>query len=102
MPPFLSDKLSLKRQHIARVAAAYSTHRPIIQRALTAGFVLYALSTTYQSLFSGSGPHKQSRSKAKQKGGQEGDSKKSQRVAVGRLLLSRIKNLNSHAHSSAR
>lgn len=71
----LPNQLRLKQQHIARVAAAYSIHRPIIQRVLTSGFVLYVLSTTYQSLFSRSGPRTPSRGKGT-------DGKKPSRVAV--------------------
>lgn len=80
MSLFLPEQLRLKRQHIARIAAAYSTHRPIIQRTLTTGFVVFVLTNTYQSLFSRPEPRRESRGKGK--AGHEVDTKKTQRVAV--------------------
>lgn len=40
----------LLRSKLSPMLAAYIRHRPLVQRALTAGFVLYCLSTTYMSL----------------------------------------------------
>lgn len=72
-------------QQIAQLTAAYSRHRPRIQRALTAGFVLYVLSTTYTSLFARGGPpSRSSKGKGRAKGKDSEDSKKHPRVAVSR------------------
>lgn len=81
MPLSLQAKLLPSQQQLADTAAAYSRYRPLVQKTLTAGFVVYVLSTTYQSLFSRSSTS-QLRSKNKGKATAEEDGKKSPRVAV--------------------
>lgn len=78
------------QQQIAQLAAGYAKHRPHVQRALTAGFVLYVLSTTYNTVFARSGPAQKGKGKGRAKGkGTEGpDSKKPPRVAVRNIMLS--------------
>ena len=72
-------------RRIASLAAAYSRHRPLFQRSLTAAFVFYAISTTYNGLFSNNAPSSQSgKRKGKERAQSEGEgSKRPVRVAVG-------------------
>src|SRR5882762_6301762 len=44
------SKLRPSDASLAQFAAAYTTHRPLIQRCLTSGFVIYVLSWTYRGL----------------------------------------------------
>lgn len=44
------SKLRPSDIRLANLAANYASHRPIIQRCLTSGFVLYVLGTTYRGL----------------------------------------------------
>lgn len=71
------------RQHAAQLANLYMYHRPVIQRCLNIGFVLYSLSSTYRSLSARSSRPKD---KYKDKGKARDDgtalTKKSPRVAV--------------------
>jgi ATP-binding cassette subfamily D (ALD) long-chain fatty acid import protein len=60
--------------NLAYFSATYATHRPLIQRCLTSGFVLYVLSTTYRGL-------SVRPSKSARKGHKGGDGK-APRVAV--------------------
>jgi ATP-binding cassette subfamily D (ALD) long-chain fatty acid import protein len=59
---------------LAHFTATYATHRPLIQRCLTSGFVLYVLSTTYRGL--SARPSKPARK------GHKGGDGKAPRVAV--------------------
>ncbi|KAI0344160.1 adrenoleukodystrophy protein [Trametopsis cervina] len=79
-------------QQIARLTAAYARHRPLIQRGLTATFVFYVLSNTYNGLFSkASRPSQSSKGKGKAKAqDKDTDSKKSPRVAVDALFYERL------------
>lgn len=76
-------------QHIAQLTAAYARHRPLIQRGLTAAFVLYVLSTTYNGLFARAGAAtRNTKGKGKAKGdGKDAESKKPPRVAVRRCII---------------
>lgn len=72
---------------LANLAASYATHRPLIQRGLTAGFVLYVLTSTYRGLFPR--PSKPSSTSDEDSSGKRGKGKakkggdrKSARVAV--------------------
>lgn len=65
-------RLRPTKDQIAQLVGAYATHRPLIQRGLTAGFVLYVLSTTYNGLFGRTGPPASKRDKAKAKTNAEG------------------------------
>lgn len=47
--PVLS-KLLPPGNRIASLSRIYATHRPLVQRGLTAGFVLYVLLTAYQGV----------------------------------------------------
>ena len=80
----LSSRLRPSSEQIAKIAATYAAHRPAVQRTLTAGFVVYVLSTTYQSLFSRAPPaHTLGKGKGKGKAAdQSADGKKPPRVAV--------------------
>lgn len=44
------SKLRPSDASLANFTATYATHRPLIQRCLTSGFVLYVLGTTYRGL----------------------------------------------------
>ena len=79
-------------RRIASLAAAYSRHRPLFQRSLTAAFVFYAISTTYNGLFSNNAPSSQSgKRKGKERAqSEEGDPKRPVRVAVGICVVSLI------------
>lgn len=44
------SKLRPSDASIANFASTYATHRPLIQRSLTSGFVVYVLASTYRSL----------------------------------------------------
>jgi len=70
----VSSKFRLSDASLAHFAATYATHRPLIQRCLTSGFVLYVLSTTYRGL--SARPSKPARK------GHKGGDGKAPRVAV--------------------
>lgn len=69
-------------ERIAQLVTAYAKHRPLVQRGLTLGFVVYVISTTYRSL--AARPASASSSPSKRKGkGKDGDGAgKPPRVAV--------------------
>ena len=69
------------RERLEQLAKLYGSHRPIIQRFLTAGFVLYVLSTTYRSV-SVRPPSKSTKGKEKARDESPLDAKKPPRVAV--------------------
>ena len=81
LPMPVLSALRPSRAYLGQLAKSYSSHRPIIQRALTTSFILYVLGTTYRGLSA-----KQSSSSSRKgkgnKGGKEGDSGKPPRVAV--------------------
>ena len=82
MPVPLANLRPTKEQ-IAKVAQAYASHRPLIQRGLTTGFVFYVLLATYNGLFGRAASAAKSRDKGKGKAkGGEVDPKKPPRVAV--------------------
>ncbi|EKM60803.1 uncharacterized protein PHACADRAFT_246954 [Phanerochaete carnosa HHB-10118-sp] len=89
MPLSLPANLRPSQQQIAKAAAAYGRHRPLVQKALTAGFVVYVLSATHHSLFSRAGPP-QPRGKGKGKARAEEDGKKPPRVAVDAIFYQRL------------
>ncbi|KIP06954.1 hypothetical protein PHLGIDRAFT_127965 [Phlebiopsis gigantea 11061_1 CR5-6] len=93
MPLSLPAQLRPQQQHIARIATTYATHRPIIQRALTTGFVLYVLSTTYQSLFSRPGVRSPSRGNGRVRAEQNPDGKRPARVAVDAVFYQRLSHI---------
>lgn len=79
----MSNLAALKQASAIRAAEfakAYSNHRPLVQRGLTAGFVLYVLGTTYRGL--SARPSSSSVRKGKGKGKGKDDSGKPPRVAV--------------------
>ncbi|CAL1696300.1 unnamed protein product [Somion occarium] len=82
------------RQHAAQLANLYMYHRPVIQRCLNIGFVLYSLSSTYRSLSARSSRPKD---KYKDKGKARDDgtalTKKSPRVAVDAVFYQRLSNI---------
>jgi ATP-binding cassette subfamily D (ALD) long-chain fatty acid import protein len=69
---------------LAHFATTYTTHRPLIQRFLTSGFVLYVLGTTYRGL--SARPSKPSSGTQDSKKGKGRDGK-TPRVAVGSTIL---------------
>ncbi|OBZ79919.1 ATP-binding cassette sub-family D member 2 [Grifola frondosa] len=86
----LHSSLKPSKEHLARLASIYSSHRPLIQRGLTIGFAVYVLSTTYRGL---SARPVSSREKGKRKPktvGGEPESQKSPRVAVDALFYQRL------------
>jgi len=87
--------LKPSEQQIARLAAAYARHRPLVQRGLTAAFVFYVLSTTYNGLFGRAGaPETSSKGKGRAKGdGRDADSKKPPRVAVDAVFYQRLSSI---------
>ncbi|KAI0080024.1 adrenoleukodystrophy protein [Panus rudis PR-1116 ss-1] len=88
----MSPKLNATtKEHIARLTQAYVSHRPVIQRGLTAGFVLFVLSTTFGSLFAKA--RHSSGSKGEKGKGKEEDSKKPPRVAVDAVFYQRLSNI---------
>ncbi|KAH7927381.1 hypothetical protein BV22DRAFT_1031862 [Leucogyrophana mollusca] len=68
---------------LAQFAQAYATHRPLIQRGLTAGFVLYVLTTTYRGL--AGRPARKRDDK-----GKSGNDGKPTRVAVDAVFYQRL------------
>ena len=66
MPVPLANLRPTKEQ-IAKVAQAYASHRPLIQRGLTTGFVFYVLLATYNGLFGRATSAAKSRDKGKGK-----------------------------------
>jgi ATP-binding cassette subfamily D (ALD) long-chain fatty acid import protein len=44
------SKLRPNDASLAHFSATYAAHRPLIQRCLTSGFIIYVLSTTYRGL----------------------------------------------------
>ena len=81
------SKLRSSDANLASFAASYATYRPLIQRGLTVGFVLYVLASTYRSLSarpsnsSNTSGDRSSGKRGKGKGKKGGDGK-SARVAV--------------------
>jgi ATP-binding cassette, subfamily D (ALD), peroxisomal long-chain fatty acid import protein len=85
------SKLRPSDTSIAQFASIYAAHRPLTQRFLTTGFVLYVLSTTYRGL--AARPRKSSSEDRKGKERKHDDAK-APRVAVSSV------NLNSSFVSS--
>ena len=87
--PIALARLRPSNEQIAKITQGYARHRPLIQRGLTAGFVLYVLSTTYNGLFGRArAPSKLSKDKGRAKAEGEVDTKKPPRVAVRVHLVS--------------
>ncbi|EJF66416.1 hypothetical protein DICSQDRAFT_75073 [Dichomitus squalens LYAD-421 SS1] len=77
-------------ERVAQLVAAYVKHRPLVQRGLTATFVIYAISTTYKSL-SARPPSTSSASSKRRGKGKDGDGAgKAPRVAVDALFYQRL------------
>ncbi|TFY64759.1 hypothetical protein EVG20_g5840 [Dentipellis fragilis] len=75
---------------IARLAATYSNHRPVIQRGLTAGFVLYVLGTTYRGLSARPSKPSSSRKGKGKADGKGGETGKPPKVAVDAVFYERL------------
>jgi ATP-binding cassette, subfamily D (ALD), peroxisomal long-chain fatty acid import protein len=90
------------KQQIARLAAAYARHRPFVQRGLTAAFIFYVLSTTYNGLFSQAGsssPSNKGKGKSRAKPeGQGTNGKKPPRVAVSRAGMTYLPASQQYLH----
>ncbi|ETW87611.1 ABC transporter [Heterobasidion irregulare TC 32-1] len=86
--PVLST-LRPSRAYLGQLARSYSSHRPIIQRALTTSFILYVLGTTYRGL-SAKQSSSSSRKGKDNKGGKGGDAGKPPRVAVDAVFYERL------------
>lgn len=85
------SKLRPTEASLANFAASYATHRPLIQRGLTSGFVLYVLASTYRGLSArpskSSSKSDDSNSGKRGKGkGKKGGDGKSPRVAVSVII----------------
>ena len=90
--PLMAVQSTLRpsKERVAQLVAAYAKHRPLVQRALTASFVIYVISTTYKSL--AARPPSTSSAPSKRKGkGKEGDGAvKPARVAVSLHIPSKF------------
>ncbi|KAG6335624.1 hypothetical protein ID866_3460 [Astraeus odoratus] len=75
------SKLRPSQTQIVDLARVYTTHRPLIQRGLMSGFVLYVLLTTYQGLTARPGPKRKDRDQGA----------KSVRVAVDAAFYQRLR-----------
>ncbi|KAI0803123.1 ABC transporter transmembrane region 2-domain-containing protein [Irpex lacteus] len=78
---------------IARLTAAYGRHRPWIQRGLTATFIFYAISSTYNGLFSNSASSARGgkgKGKARASDDEGGNGKRPPRVAVDAVFYQRL------------
>ena len=73
----IQSTLRPSQERVAQLVNAYAKHRPLVQRALTAGFVVYVISTTFR----GFSARPASSSKRKGKSKDEESSSKA-RVAV--------------------
>lgn len=77
------------QERLAKFAKIYSKHRPVVQRSLNIGFVVYTLGSTYLSLTSRSAKAddlgKKGRAKGKGKG-KTVDSSKPTKVAVRQIM----------------
>ncbi|EGN95442.1 hypothetical protein SERLA73DRAFT_76546 [Serpula lacrymans var. lacrymans S7.3] len=87
------SKIRPSDARLAQFAKTYAQHRPIVQRSLTVGFVLYVLGSTYRGL--SARPASKGPSKGKGKGtvqGKDGkvESGKSTRVAVDAVFYQRL------------
>lgn len=58
-----SSKLS---EHVALLSKTYVKHRPVVQKLLTLGFVVYVLGSTYTSLSGKPSSSKKGKEKAKE------------------------------------
>ena len=79
----VQSTLRPSKERIAQLVTTYAKHRPLVQRGLTLGFVIYVISTTYRSL-AARPPSASSSASSKRKGkGKDGDAAgKPPRVAV--------------------
>ena len=78
----VQSTLRPSKERVAQLVAAYAKHRPLVQRGLTAGFVIYVISTTYKSL--AARPPSASSASSKRKGkGKEGDGVEGRRRSEG-------------------
>ena len=80
MPALRYSSIRPTSAQLANLAKLYASNRPAIQRVLTAGFVIFILSSSYNSI-SGRPPHQSHRQPSKQKS-KQGSPTKHQRVAV--------------------
>ena len=78
------SKFRLSDASLAHFVTTYTTHRPLIQRCLTSGFVIYVLSATYRGL--SARPSNPGSRKGRGHKGKGGDSK-DPRVAVSSINL---------------
>jgi hypothetical protein len=68
-------------KQLAKAAQVYVKHRPVVQKTIVTGFVLYVLGTTYRGLSARSSSPPSAHKKGKGKAGGKSDGK-SPRVAV--------------------
>ncbi|KAI0724232.1 ABC transporter transmembrane region 2-domain-containing protein [Cerioporus squamosus] len=82
----IQSTLRPSQERIAQLVNAYAQHRPLVQRALTAGFVVYVISTTFRGLSA-----RPAASSLKRKGkGKDGESSSKPRVAVDATFYQRL------------
>ncbi|KAI0067927.1 hypothetical protein BV25DRAFT_1876800 [Artomyces pyxidatus] len=78
-----------KKAHVAQLVNAYTTRRPLIQRFLTATFIVYVLGTTYRGLSAKPSVPASRKGKARADG-KEGETGKPPRVAVDAVFYERL------------
>ncbi len=71
----IQSTLRPSQERVAQLVNAYAKHRPLVQRALTAGFIVYVITTTYRGLSARP-------ASSKRTGKKEGESASKPRVAV--------------------
>ncbi|RPD81674.1 hypothetical protein L226DRAFT_451207 [Lentinus tigrinus ALCF2SS1-7] len=79
----IQSTLRPSQERVAQLVNAYAKHRPLVQRALTAAFVVYVISTTFRGFTA--------KPASKRKGkGKDGESSSKPRVAVDALFYQRL------------
>ncbi|KAF7975760.1 hypothetical protein HWV62_44407 [Athelia sp. TMB] len=82
------SKLRPSEASLAKFAATYATHRPLVQRGLTISFIFYVLSSTYRGL--SARPAKGKGDAAGGKKGKKAGDGKAPRVAVDDVFYQRL------------
>ncbi|RPD58345.1 hypothetical protein L227DRAFT_654736 [Lentinus tigrinus ALCF2SS1-6] len=79
----IQSTLRPSQERVAQLVNAYAKHRPLVQRALTAAFVVYVISTTFRGFTA--------KPASKRKGkGKDAESSSKPRVAVDALFYQRL------------
>ncbi|RDX56213.1 hypothetical protein OH76DRAFT_1337713 [Lentinus brumalis] len=80
----IQSTLRPSQERVAQLVNAYAKHRPLVQRALTAGFIVYVITTTYRGLSARPASSKRTGK------GKEGESASKPRVAVDAAFYQRL------------